>query len=101
MGEIKESHEERTAHEPRETVSLLPPPPKAAYFLASLSDVSPLQTLHSVVLREITLVGSLVRILRFHIPEGAPDIHVSLYSTTIWRLTAPFLTAQVPRWPMG
>ncbi|KJR83106.1 oxidoreductase-like protein [Sporothrix schenckii 1099-18] len=50
MGETKESHEERTAHEPREA------------------------TLHSVVLVKITPVGSLVRLLRLQIPEGSPDI---------------------------
>ncbi|KAL1902706.1 hypothetical protein Sste5346_001149 [Sporothrix stenoceras] len=51
MAETKESHEERTAHEPREAA------------------------LHSVILSEITLVGSLVRLLRLQVPDGAPDIH--------------------------
>ncbi|CAK7233087.1 hypothetical protein SBRCBS47491_008488 [Sporothrix bragantina] len=50
MGDVKESHEERTAHEPREAAR------------------------HSVVLSKITLVGSLVRILRLQIPESGPDI---------------------------
>ncbi|CAK7228737.1 hypothetical protein SCUCBS95973_006982 [Sporothrix curviconia] len=50
MGDAKESHEERTAHEPREAA------------------------LHSVVLSKITLVGGLVRILRLRIPDGRPDI---------------------------
>lgn len=46
----KESHEERTAHEPRD------------------------MTLHDVILAKVTPVGSLVRLLRLQIPTGQPDI---------------------------